>query len=206
MTSIIFDLGNVLIRWDPRHHYRSRFDRTEDMEFFLREVCPMAWNHEMDLGKPFAQAIAERQALFPDWAELIAEWQSGWVRMLGGPIDEMVSLLPRLQQAGYGIYALTNWSAETFPVARARFPWLATFADILVSGEEGVGKPDPAAFHLMLTRNGLDASQTVFIDDNLGNVEAAVATGMHAIHFTSPSQCQQALEALGIRPVPILAR
>jgi 2-haloacid dehalogenase len=158
------------------------------------------------LGKLFAQAIAERHALFPDWAELIAEWQSGWVRMLGGPIDEMVSLLPRLQQAGYGIYALTNWSAETFPVARARFPWLATFADILVSGEEGVGKPDPAAFHLMLTRNGLDASQTVFIDDNLGNVEAAVATGMHAIHFTSPSQCQQALEALGIRPVPILAR
>jgi 2-haloacid dehalogenase len=206
MTSIIFDLGNVLIRWDPRNHYRSRFDRTEDMEFFLNEVCPMAWNHEMDLGKPFAQAIAERQALFPDWAELIAEWQSGWGRMLGGPIDEMVSLLPRLQQAGYGIYALTNWSAETFPVARARFPWLATFADILVSGEEGVGKPDPAVFHLMLTRNALDASQTVFIDDNPGNVEAAVATGMHAIHFTSPSQCRQALEALGVRPAPFLAR
>lgn len=199
IDAILFDLGNVLIRWDPRNHYRERFASTDEMEDFLRDVCPLSWNHEMDLGKPFAAAIAERQLQFPTWSDLIAEWQSGWERMLGGPIDEMVAMLPSLQQNGYRLVALTNWSGETFPIARQRFPWLATFEDIFVSGDEGIGKPDSAAFDLVLRRNRLEAHRTVFIDDNLGNVVAGRSFGLQAVHFQSPAQCLAELERLGVR-------
>jgi 2-haloacid dehalogenase len=199
IDAILFDLGNVLIRWDPRNHYRDRFRTEEEMERFLRDVCPLSWNHEMDLGKPFAIAIAERQALYPEWASLIGEWRSGWERMLGGQIDEMVSVLPQLHEQGYGLYALTNWSGETFPIARSRFPWLATFGDIVVSGEEGVGKPDAAAFQLALDRNRLDPVRTVFVDDNATNVRAAEALGFPAVLFASPEQCLTELGRLGVR-------
>src|SRR5690606_38692784 len=104
------------------------------MDAFLAEVCPPAWNHEMDLGKPFAVAIAERQALFPEHGPLIAEWGSAWERMLGDEIPATVALLQPLAEAGYALHALTNWSAETFPVARRRYPWLQRFQHIVVSG------------------------------------------------------------------------
>ena len=199
IDTLLFDLGNVLVRWDPRHHYRDRFDTADAMESFLAEVCPPSWNHEMDLGKPFAVAIAERQALFPQHAALIAEWRTGWERMLGGEIDEMVALLPRLEEAGYGLHALTNWSAETFPVARRRFPWLRTFGHITVSGELGLAKPDARIFELALTRADRRPSRVLFIDDSGANVEAAASLGIHAIQFHSPSQCIDALRQDGIR-------
>lgn len=199
ITTLVFDLGNVLIRWDPRNHYRDRFPTTEAMESFLSDICPPSWNHEMDLGKPFATAVSERQQLFPDWVELIGEWQTGWERMLGESIEEMVTLLPHLEQAGYRLHGLTNWSAETFPIARARFPWLARFDHITVSGEIGVGKPDPAIFQLALSRAGATPDRTVFIDDSPVNVAAARALGIHGITFTSPAQCIAALRGLGVR-------
>lgn len=199
IDAILFDLGNVLIRWDPRNHYRDRFASEEAMDAWLAEVTPGTWNHEMDLGKPFAQAIAERAALYPQHAELLAEWKSQWERMLGGAIEESVALLSEIRAAGYRIAALTNWSAETFPVALERFPFLAWFEDIVISGVEGVAKPADDAFHLALTRNGFEAGRTVFIDDNPPNVAAAAALGMHAIQFESASQCRLALRALGVR-------
>ena len=199
IDSVLFDLGNVLIRWDPRNHYKDRFASAEEMERFLDDITPPAWNHEMDLGKPFAQAIAERTALFPQHAELLGEWKSQWVRMLGDAIEESVALLADVREAGYRIAALTNWSAETYPVARERFPFLGWFEEVVISGVEGVAKPDPAMFALALQRTGFIAERTVFIDDNLPNVEAARAAGMHTIHFVSPRQCREELTVLGLR-------
>jgi 2-haloacid dehalogenase len=199
IDAVLFDLGNVLVRWDPRDHYRDRFDSVEDMEAFLAEVCPPAWNHEMDLGKPFAVAIAERQALFPQHAALIAEWRTGWERMLGDEIADMVALLPALAHAGYALHALTNWSAETFPVARRRHGWLQRFEHIVVSGEVGLAKPDPAIFALALEHIARPASQVVFIDDSAINTAAARQLGMATITFTTPAACVDALRALGVR-------
>lgn len=199
IDAVLFDLGNVLIRWDPRNHYRDRFETEAQMEAFLAEVTPGTWNHEMDLGKPLAQAIAERAVLHPEHAELLAEWKSEWVRMLGDAIDDSVALLGQLRNGGYRVAALTNWSAETFPIARERFPFLGWFEDIVISGVEGIAKPDPAMFALALRRTGFVANRTVFIDDNLANVAAAVGVGLHAIRFESPEQCRDELRALGVR-------
>lgn len=199
IDAVLFDLGNVLIRWDPRNHYRDRFDTDAQMEAFLAEVTPGTWNHEMDLGKPFAQAIAERSVLYPEYAELLAEWKSQWERMLGGAIEDSVALLAEIKAAGYRIAALTNWSAETFPVARERFPFLGWFEDIVISGIEGVAKPADEAFELALRRTGFQAERTVFIDDNPPNVAAAAALGLHTIQFESAEQCRDALRALGVR-------
>lgn len=199
IDAVLFDLGNVLIRWDPRNHYRDRFDTEAQMEAFLTEVTPGTWNHEMDLGKPFAQAIAERALLHPEHAALLAEWKSEWARMLGDAIDDSVALLGQLRNSGYRVAALTNWSAETFPVARERFPFLGWFEDIVISGVEGIAKPDPAMFALALRRTGFVANRTVFIDDNLANVAAAASIGLHAIRFESPEQCRDELRALGVR-------
>jgi 2-haloacid dehalogenase len=199
IDALLFDLGNVLIRWDPRNHYTDRFASVAEMEAFLSDVASSAWNHEMDLGKPFAQAIAERSALHPDHAELLAEWQSQWERMLGGAIEESVVLLDEVRRAGYRVAALTNWSAETYPKAKARFPFLDWFEDVVISGVEGIGKPDPAMFALALRRTGFVAERTVFIDDNLPNIVGAQAAGMKTVHFTSPAQCRAELRALGVR-------
>jgi len=199
IDAVLFDLGNVLIRWDPRNHYKDRFATAEEMERFLTDITPGTWNHEMDLGKPFAQAIAERTALHPEYGDLLGEWQSEWERMLGGAIDESVTLLAELREAGYRLAALTNWSAETFPVARARFAFLGWFEDIVISGVERIAKPDPAMFALTLTRTGFVADRTVFIDDNLPNIDGARAAGLHTIHFMSPEQCRAQLRRLGVR-------
>jgi 2-haloacid dehalogenase len=199
IDAVLFDLGNVLIRWDPRSHYKDRFASVEEMEHFLAEITPPTWNHEMDLGKPFARAIAERTALYPQHAELLGEWKSQWQRMLGDAIDESVALLADVRAAGYRIAALTNWSAETYPVARERFPFLDWFEDVVISGVEGLAKPDPAVFALALQRTGFVAERTVFIDDNMPNVEAARTLGLHTVHFANAAQCRDALCALGVR-------
>lgn len=199
IESILFDLGNVLIRWDPRNHFRDRFDSEAQMEGFLADVATDAWNHEMDLGKPFAQAIAERSALYPEHAALLAEWKSGWERMLGGAIDASVELLKELKAGGYGVAALTNWSAETFPVARERFPFLGWFDDVVISGVEGMAKPDPMMFARALERTGFLPDRTVFIDDNLANISGARSAGLHTVHFASPEQCRLELRAMGVR-------
>lgn len=200
IDTLLFDLGNVLIVWDPRRLYRRHFATEAEMDAFLTDVCPLSWNHEMDLGKPFATAVAERQRLHPAWAPLIAEWQSGWEHMLGPAIEEMVAALPRLRAAGYRLVAVTNWSAETFPIARARHPWLdEQFDHHVVSGELGIAKPDPAFFEAALSTAGCRPEQALFIDDNAANTAAAERLGIAAITFTSPDACLEALDALGIK-------
>jgi 2-haloacid dehalogenase len=197
MDTVLFDLGGVLIDWNPRYLYRPLFGGDDAaMEDFLARVCPPEWNHEMDEGKPFAVAVAERQRLFPEQAQLIAQWHAGWPQMLRDEIPGTVAILRELRSRDVRLFALTNWSAETFPLARARYPFLAWFQDIVVSGEVAMAKPDPRIFELAVARTGLDPAATLFTDDSPRNVEAARACGLTAELFTGPQRLRAALEAL----------
>lgn len=198
MEAALFDLGAVLVDWNPRYLYRPLFRGDEAaMERFLAEVVPPEWNHEIDRGMPFDRAIAERSQAHPEHAGLIALWRDRWEHMLRGEIAGSVEILAQLRRRGVRLYALTNWSAETFPVARRRFAFLQWFEDIVVSGEVGLVKPDPRIFELAIRRCRLDPARTVFIDDLAHNVEAGRSAGLNAIQFRDPDRLRTDLEALG---------
>ncbi|MBI3706862.1 MAG: HAD family phosphatase [Proteobacteria bacterium] len=197
--NIVFDLGGVLIDWNPRHHYRRLFDGDEPaMETFLSTVCTQAWNEKQDAGRSIAAAEAELIARHPDKADLIRAYYGGFDRMMRGAIEDSVAILEELHRRGTPLYALTNWSAETFPRARRRFDFLARFRGIVVSGELGVMKPDPRIFAHLLATHGLDAADCVFIDDSPRNVAAALDVGFRALHFKSPQALRADLAALGL--------
>lgn len=200
MDAVLFDLGKVLLDWDPRYYYRDFFGDEEALEAFVREVVAPDWILEMDAGKPVAQAVAERSRLYPEHAGLIERWPSGWPAMLRGEIAGSVAVLAALRARGLRLYALTNFSTETFPVARERHPFLGWFEDIVVSGEHGLVKPDPRIYRLAIERCRLEPSRTVFIDDAPANVAAGRAAGMHALHFTAPERLRADLVALGVLP------
>lgn len=195
--TVIFDLGRVLIEWDPRHLYRKLFDGDEAaMERFLETVTTAAWNAEQDRGRPFGEGSALLRAKHPDQAALIDAYHLRWPEMMPGEIAGTVAILRELHAAGVALHAITNWSAETYPYAIARFDWLRLFRSITVSGHERLIKPDPAIFTLMLERNGLAANRCVFIDDNADNVAAAARLGMRAVVFTTPDTLRAALAPL----------
>ncbi len=197
-TAVVFDLGGVLIDWNPRHLYRSLFDDEVEMERFLAEVTTQAWNHEQDRGRPFAQAIAELTRDHPEQAQLIEAYWDRWPEMLGEPFHETVKILAALRASGVRLLALTNWSAETFPVAMPRYPFLDWFEAVIVSGEVELVKPDPAIFRLLVDRHGLEPSRTVLIDDTIANVQAAAALGFRAIRFTDAAALRRDLSAMGL--------
>ena len=190
---IIFDLGAVLIDWNPRHLYRKLFDAESEMEAFLRDVCSPAWNAEQDRGRSWQDAVDMLSAAHPEHRDLIHAYKDRWEEMLKGPIDGSVRILERLDQDGHELHALTNWSAETFPIARERYGFLTRFRSILVSGEELLMKPDLAIFELMLERIGHSAERCLFIDDSARNVEAAQSLGFDVVHFANPDQLQTEL-------------
>ena len=197
--SVLFDLGAVLVDWNPRYLYRPLFGGDEKArEQFLGEVVPGSWNHGIDAGRTFAEAIAERIREYPQHAAMIALWKDGWENMLRDEIPGSVEILGELRSRGRRLHALTNWSAETFPIARRRFGFLKWFEDIVVSGEVGMAKPDPRIFALTIERCRLDPARTVFIDDSPINVEAGRAAGMHALHFRNPQQLRADLNRLGM--------
>jgi 2-haloacid dehalogenase len=201
IDAIVFDLGGVLIDWNPRHLYRQFFGEDIDgMERFLSEVCTQTWNEKQDAGRSWEEAIAEATASHPEDAALIKAYRERWEEMLGGPIADSVSVLDELRGTGKKLYALTNWSQHTFPIALARYAFLGWFDDILVSGREGLIKPDPAIFQLLASRFGIEASRSVFIDDSIKNVEAARRLGFHAIHFRHAHQLRHDLSNLGVMP------
>jgi 2-haloacid dehalogenase len=184
--SVVFDIGNVLIEWDPRHLYRKIFIGDEArMEHFLAIICDAAWNLEQDRGRRWAEAVAERAALHPQWREEIAAYDTRWMEMVAGAIAGSVALLERLRQAGVPTYAITNFSTEKFAMACERFPFLGGFEDVVVSGEVGLVKPDRAIFALFLARNGLEAGDCLFIDDIAANIETARAMGFITHQFTT---------------------
>jgi 2-haloacid dehalogenase len=190
---IVFDLGGVLIDWNPRHLYRKLFDDDAQMEWFLEEVCHQAWNLEQDRGRTFADAIEEAVLRHPDQRAMIEAYHARWDEMIAGAIEGSVAILEELADAGYELHALTNWSAETFPIGRARFAFLERFGTILVSGDERLVKPDVRIFQLLLERIAHPAQRCIYIDDSEPNVAAAAALGFDAIPFTSPSALRAAL-------------
>jgi 2-haloacid dehalogenase len=200
-TTLVFDIGNVLVSWDPRNLYSKVFDDPARMEWFLAEVCHNAWNLEQDRGRLFAEAVAERTAAFPHLEAEIRAYDERWPEMISGPIEGSVKLLEALRGRGDRVYAITNFSHEKFAVAQDLFPFLRGFDGIVVSGDERVIKPDPAIYRLLLDRYALAAQDCVFVDDSRANVEGALAVGMQAIHFTSPEAMIRDLQAMGF-PVP----
>ena len=195
----VFDLGGVLIEWDPRHLYRRLFNGDEEaMENFLATVCTPEWNRRQDAGRCFAEAEAEAIARHPDKRALIKAWWEHFDEMAPGAIEGTVAVLARLRARGVPLYALSNWSAETFARSRSRFPFLEWFRGIVVSGAERLIKPDPRLFAVLLERYGIDPARAVFIDDVAVNTAAAEACGMQGIHFVSPEQLATELEAAGL--------
>ena len=180
---VVFDLGGVLIDWNPRYLYRKLFDDDAAMERFLTDVCSPEWNERQDAGRPWRQAVAELTSRHPDQASMIIAYHQRWPEMLGSDIPETVELLKELKEQGLRLYALTNWSHETFPVARSRFAFLDWFEGIVVSGEERLIKPDPAIFHRLLTRYDIAPQRAVYIDDSPRNVSAAARVGLHALRL-----------------------
>jgi len=196
-TTVVFDLGGVLIDWNPRHLYRSLFDGDEAaMEEFLATVVTPEWNRAQDAGRSFVDGCAQLRAKHPTKAHLIDAYPARFQETLKGPIEGSVAILDELRRRGTPIYALTNWSHETFPPALERFEFLRWFLGILVSGEVGLVKPDPRIFRLLLDRFAIDAASAVFIDDNPRNAAAATALGIHGIHFTTPAALRRELEDL----------
>jgi 2-haloacid dehalogenase len=195
---VVFDLGGVLIDWDPRRLYRKLLPDEATVEAFLAEVCTAEWNHQQDAGRTCAEAVAELSGRHPERADLITAYYQRWEEMLGGEIADSVELLGELEAAGVPLYALTNWSRETFPIARRRFEFLGRFRGIVVSGEERAAKPDPRIYRTLLERYRLDAGACLFVDDVARNVESARAAGMDGILFTSAAALRRELTARSI--------
>ena len=188
MKDIIFDLGGVLIDWNPRYLYKKIFAAAEETEWFLTTVCPPDWNAKQDAGRPFALGLAEAKAKYPKYAPQIEAYFLRWEEMLGGSIKGTVQILRDLKAKGYRVFALSNWSAETFPITRQKFDFLNLFDGVVLSGEEKINKPDPEIYKRLLARYHLRADNCLFTDDNPANVAAARALGIDSILFTRPEQ------------------
>ncbi len=198
MKDIVFDLGAVLIDWNQRHLYRKIFPNSAQMEQFLATVVPMSWNVEMDGGKPFTQGCAERIQLFPQYAAEINAYHTRWAEMMGEAIEGTVQILRELKYKGHRVYALSNWSAETFPLAQAKFSFLSEFDGAVISGFEKCVKPDPQIYQILLSRYQLQAQNCIFIDDNSANIAGAQKQGLNGILFTTPQNLRKELHAHGV--------
>ena len=200
IKNMIFDLGGVLIDWNPEYVYLEVFngDR-EKMKWFFDKICTMDWNENQDAGYPLQQATEERVKLFPEYEEWIRIYYGRWEEMLGKQIDGTVTILKQLiYNPNYKVVALTNWSAETFPIALERFDFLHWFEGIVVSGTEKMRKPFNEIYVLTLNRFNIEASQSLFIDDNARNIEAAKKMGINTIRFNNPTQLKSELKSLNI--------
>lgn len=197
--AIIFDLGGVLIDWNPDYVFDKMFDDQEKKKFFFDNICTPDWNEEQDAGRQLAKATTELVEQHPEWKEYIEAFYGRWTEMLGGPIDGTVEIFRQLKEKEkYKFYALTNWSAELFPIALERYDFLHWFDGRVVSGEEKMRKPDPQFYQVLLQRYHLQPDHVLFIDDNLRNVKAAEAIGIPCIHFQSAEQLHTELRQLEI--------
>jgi 2-haloacid dehalogenase len=197
-STVVFDLGGVLVDWDPRYLFRQLLSDEAAVERFLAEVCTPEWNAEQDAGRSWAEGVAEASARFPEHAELVAAYDERWWETIGGQIDGTVEVLSELREGGVGLYAITNWSAEKFDLTFPRFEWLSWFNGIVVSGYERIVKPDPRIFQILFDRHGVDPRAAVYVDDVPANVEAARAIGMTGLVFTTPEQLHADLGELGL--------
>jgi 2-haloacid dehalogenase len=200
IKTIIFDLGGVLIDWNPEYVFLKEFrGNREKMDWFLNEICAWEWNMNQDAGYPLAQATKDRIAMFPEHENLIRMYYGRWEEMLGYTHEDTLEILESvIKNPKYNVFALTNWSGETFPVALQKFPWLQWFEGILVSGDEGMRKPHKEIYELMINRYDINPKEAIFIDDSLKNVEGSEAVGIKGIHFTDAPSLKKELFDLGI--------
>ncbi len=194
IDTVIFDLGGVLIDWNPDYVFDRFFDDAAQQQHFYRYICTAEWNEEQDAGRSLQEATDMLVAQHPEWEAAIRAYYGRWEEMLGGPIAETVAILRQLRAAGrHRLYALTNWSAETFPVALDRYDFLHWFEGIVVSGAEKTRKPFPEFYEILFRRYGVDPARALFIDDNARNVEAGGRLGLHTVHFRTAAELSAAL-------------
>lgn len=198
IKAIVFDIGGVLIDWDPRYLYRKLFKAEEEMERFLHTVCHHSWNLELDRGANWNDAVATLSEKFPDHKDNIRAYHDRWIEMVQGPIHETVDIMMALRHMGYKLYAITNYSREKLDLTIKEYPFLRGFDGMIVSGDEKLVKPDPAIYQLLLDRYDLNPRQLLFIDDRRENVQAAWDKGFHAVQFLSPAQLEKDLMDFGI--------
>jgi 2-haloacid dehalogenase len=198
VDTVVFDLGGVLLDWDPRHLYGQLIDDPAELADFLARVCTSEWHRAHDLGTPILESCQQLAREHPAHARLIMAWAERGEEMIAGQIDGTVEVLTELSRAGVPCLALSNMEAETFPPRRDRFAFMRYFDACVISGIEGLAKPDPAIFRLLLARYELDPARTAFIDDNADNIAAARQVGLQAIRFADPGQLRADLRALGL--------
>ena len=195
---VVFDIGNVLLRWNPRNLFRHVFADAAEMETFLATACSMDWIVETDRVEFMGPLLEARIAAFPQYARELRLFHERWFETLSGPIDENVEVFERLRAQGDKVYGVTNFCGETFELTRAKYPFLDGFAGLVVSGREGLVKPDPRIFELFLSRHSLAAEETLFIDDSERNIAAAKALGMATIHYSEGVDVAGELRARGV--------
>jgi len=197
IKAILFDFGNVLLEWNPRYVYRRYFPNDEAaMEQFLNEVSFMDWNAQQDKGRSFTEGVAVLSKQFPQYSDLIQAYHTNWKESIGDSLTGTVELMKRLKKAGYRVYGLSNWSAETFPLVREKYDYFGLLDDIILSGEVGAIKPEPEFFEIALRRIGYPAQECLFIDDAPANIEQARKMGFVTVLFESPEQLERELERL----------
>jgi 2-haloacid dehalogenase len=198
IDAVVFDLGGVLIDWDPRHVYRPLFDDPADMEEFLGSVCTADWHRAHDLGADITQSCEQLARRYPEHRDMIMVWAERGEQMAAGQFDDAVQVLGDVKAAGVRCYALSNMEPDAFRVRRARFPFMDWFDAYVISGLEGVAKPDRRIFEILLRRHGLRPQASVFIDDQARNVAAARELGLVGLHFSSAARLRQDLSGLGL--------
>ena len=199
IKAIIFDFGGVLLDWNPRNLYRRYFpENHEAMERFLSEIRFMEWNLYQDKGRPFKEGVAILASQYPQYSHLIQAYHENWEESIVGEITETVEIAKRLKHGGYPLYGLSNWSAETFPIAHRKYNFFELFDDIVLSGEVNLVKPDPAIFNLLLTRVGRTAEECLLIDDSDVNISIARELGFVPILYLSPIQLKSELTQIGL--------
>ncbi|MDD4644784.1 MAG: HAD family phosphatase [Bacteroidales bacterium] len=197
IKNIVFDFGGVLLDWNPRYLYRNVFTDEQEMEHFLANICTPAWNLRQDSGFPLSQAMEELVAEHPEYSREISMFYGDWAQMLGGEIIDNTRQIKALKSK-YKIFGLTNWSAETFPIAHQRYSFFKDFEGIVVSGQEKLIKPDEAIYQLLLSRYNLRADECLFIDDSLHNIKTAQKLGFATIHLADGINLHEQLINLGL--------
>jgi len=196
VKNIIFDFGAVLLDWNPHYLYDPYFGSPEKASWFLENICTAAWNTTLDGGKPFAEGVAELSAAHPEWDKEIHMYFDSWKKMMGNQIPGMQELITDLKKKGYGVYGLTNWSAETFYSICDNYPVLSLLDGMVVSGDVKLLKPDPAIYNLLLSKYSLRAEECIFTDDNPANVSGAEAVGIKGIVFKGKEMLEKELSLL----------
>jgi len=199
IKTIVFDLGGVLIDWNPEYVFKNLIPDVEKRKWFFDTICTSDWNEEQDAGRRLQEATDMKIAEFPEYEDWIRAYYGRWEEMLGDAIEGTVQIFKEIKESGkYPIYALTNWSDETFPVALERFKFLQWFDGIVVSGTENTRKPFADFYQILFDRYAIDPKTAIFIDDNAKNIVGSEAVGMRAIHFKSPESLRAELEKLSI--------